>query len=75
MDPLSMVSTRKECLSEATLENLDLFRNFEVESAKGDNNHNALREIIYLYNKWQQAYLWNCPRLVQEKTFIPPNPF
>ena len=44
------------------LENLDMYRDFQECLQKGDGNHNAIRELVYLYNQWQQAYIWNCLR-------------
>lgn len=42
-------------------ENISMYRAFQTCLAKGDSNHNAIRELVYLYNQWQQAYIWNCP--------------
>jgi len=38
-----------------------LWADFQNHSSADIGDHEALRELIYLYNHWQQLVLWNCP--------------
>ena len=39
----------------------ELYADFETFSAEDIGDYDALRELVYLYNHWQQLALWNCP--------------
>jgi hypothetical protein len=37
-----------------------LWADFQTYSAEDVGDHEALRQLVYLYNHWQQLLLWNC---------------
>ena len=54
----------KKCLNTLILYLLaheSLYADFQTQSAEDIGDYDALRELVYLYNHWQQLLLWNCP--------------